>query len=280
MSLNGDGSYPGGDFRSAECVKLLKDADIVVTNPPFSLFRDYVAQLVENGKKFLIIANKNAITYKEIFPLIKDNKLWMGVTPMGTDMLFDVPPEIARAMLASGREGSNYKIVNGKVMGRSSSAWFTNLDHGRRHQELPLMTVAENLRFSKHRELKGKAAYDRYDNFDAIEVPFTDAIPRDFVGMMGVPISFLDKYNPEQFEIMGYEYSDELRTKTYSQQVQVDKKGKRSNVKKLNDVCALKVDKPPLGQTYYIVNDDYFVAPYKRLFIRHRRAELGRKTKK
>ncbi|MGI8923337.1 MAG: adenine-specific methyltransferase EcoRI family protein [Fimbriimonadales bacterium] len=122
----------GGDFRSPECIALLKEADIVVTNPPFSLFREYVAQLVQHGKKFLIIANKNAITYKEIFPLIKDNKLWMGVTPMGADMLFDVPPKVARAMLESGKKGSNYRIVNGKVMGRSTSVWFTNLDHGRR----------------------------------------------------------------------------------------------------------------------------------------------------
>jgi hypothetical protein len=279
IGLKGEDGYPGGDFRSAECVALLKDADIVVTNPPFSLFREYVAQLVEHEKKFLIIANKNAITYKEIFPLIKNNKLWVGVTPMGTDMLFDVPPEVARAMLASGTEGSNYKIVNGRVMGRSASVWFTNLDHGRRHQELPLMTVAENLRFSKHSELRGKTVYDRYDNFDAIEVPFTDAIPRDYGGMMGVPITFLDKYNPEQFEIMGYEYSDALRTKNYPVQIQVDKKGKRSTVRKLNDVCAIRVDPAPSSQTYYLVNGECFVAPYKRLFIRHR-ARLARSAKK
>lgn len=193
----------GGDFRSPECIDLLKQADIVVTNPPFSLFKEYVALLVKHRKKFLIIANKNAITYLEIFPLIKGNKLWMGVTPMGTDMLFDLPARVAEAMLESGRKGSNYRIVNGKVMGRSTSVWFTNLDHGRRHQVLPLMTVADNLRFSKHKELKGKEAYYRYSNYDAIEVPFTDAIPSDYDGVMGVPISFLDKYNPDQFEIIG-----------------------------------------------------------------------------
>jgi hypothetical protein len=175
----------------------------VVTNPPFSLFKEYVAQLVKHGKRFLIIANKNAITYLEIFPLIKDNKLWMGVTPMGADMLFDLPPRVAKAMLASGKKGSNYRIVNGKVMGRSTSVWFTNLDHGRRHQWLECMSMVDNLRFSKHKEIKGKAQYDRYDNFDAIEVPFSDAIPSDYGGVMGVPISFLDKYNPDQFEIVG-----------------------------------------------------------------------------
>ena len=121
--------------------------------------------------------------------------------------------------------------------------------------------------------------YDQYDNFDAIEVPFTDAIPSDFDGLMGVPITFLDKYNPEQFEITGYEYSDKLRTKNYPVQIQVDKKGKKSNVKKLNDVCALRVDRAPSNQTYYIVNGEYFVAPYKRLFIRHP-ARPARRTKK
>ena len=265
----------GGDFRSAECIALLKQADIVVTNPPFSLFREYVAQLVEHGKRFLIIGNKNAITYKEVFPLIKDNRLWLGVTPMGTDMLFDVPPGMAEAMLETGKKGSNYKIVNGKVMGRSTSVWFTNLDHGRRHRELPLMTMADNLKFSKHKEIKGKTAYDRYDNFDAIEVPFVDAIPSDYNGMMGVPVSLLDKYNPEQFEILGYEYSEELRTRHYPVQVQVDKSGKRGNVTKLNDVCAIKVSPEPMAGTYYITEGAFFVAPYKRLFIRHRRRQAN-----
>jgi len=194
----------GGDFRSPECVALLKEANIVVTNPPFSLFREYVAQLMEHNKKFLIIGNKNAITYKEVFPLIKNNQLWLGVTPMGVDMLFDVPERAAQAMVDAGKNGSNYKIVNGKVMGRSTSVWFTNLDHGRRHQELPLMTMAENLKFG--RTLRGKAAYDRYDNYDAIEVATYKEIPSDYEGVMGVPITFLDKYNPDQFEIVGSDY--------------------------------------------------------------------------
>jgi hypothetical protein len=192
----------GGDFRSAECVELLKRADIVVTNPPFSLFREYVEQLVKYKKKFLIIANKNAVKYKVVFPLIKNNQLWIGVTPMGTDLLFDVPPKVAKEMRESGKKGSNYRVINGKVMGRSTSVWFTNLDHGRRHRKLPLMTMAENLKFSKHKEIKGKPAYDRYDNYDAIDVPFTDAIPSNYDGVMGVPITFLDKYSPEQFEII------------------------------------------------------------------------------
>jgi len=201
IALKADEKYPGGDFRSIECIALLNKADIVVTNPPFSLFRDYVAQLVKYEKRFLIIGNKNAITLKEIFPLIKDNKMWMGVTPMGADMLFDVPDNVARAMVESGKKGSNYRIINGKVMGRSTSAWFTNLDHGRRHQGLPLMTMADNLKFSKN--LRGNAAYHRYANYDAIEVATYKEIPSDYDGAMGVPITFLDKYNPDQFEILG-----------------------------------------------------------------------------
>lgn len=217
LALKGDDQYPGGDFRSPECVAFLKQADLVVTNPPFSLFREYVAQLVEHGKKFLVIANKNAITYKEIFRLIKENKLWTGVTPMGTDMLFDVPPNVAEAMLKSGKKGSNYKLVNGRVMGRSTSSWFTNLDHGRRHQKLALMSVAENVKFSKN--LRGKRAYDRYENYDAIEVCTYKDIPSDYDGIIGVPITYLDKYNPEQFEILGRSENEDLyglKTRVYT----------------------------------------------------------------
>lgn len=264
-----------GDFRSDECVELLKQSDIVVTNPPFSLFRVYVKQLVDYDKKFVIIGNMNAITYKEIFPLIKANRLWLGATGNGSDMVFAVPngSEIAE----SDRQKAARLGYVGDYTRLGNSCWYTNIDHGRRHQPLPLMTMSDNLKFSKHKELKGKAVYDQYDNFDAIEVPFTDAIPSDFKGLMGVPVTFLDKYNPDQFEIIGYEYSDELRTKDYPAQIQVDKTGKRRNVTKLNDVCALKVDRAPSNQTYYIVSGEYFVAPYKRVFIRHR-AQHARRT--
>ena len=128
-----------GDFRSQECIALLKQADIVVTNPPFSLFREYIAQLIEFGKKFVVIGNKNAITYKEIFPLIKADKLWIGNTPMSQDLLFDVPEQYAQELLKTKKEGSAYKIVDGIVKGRSQSVWFTNLDHKKRHEELILV---------------------------------------------------------------------------------------------------------------------------------------------
>lgn len=187
-----------GDFRSAECVELLKQADVVVTNPPFSLFREYVSQLIEFDKKFIIIGNKNAITYKEIFPLIKANKMWIGYTPMSVDLLFDVPPTYAEEMVKNGSLGSKYKIVDGILKGRSQSIWFTNVDHSKRH---------ENLILYKHYSPED---YPKYDNYDAIEVSKTADIPCDYSGIMGVPITFLDKYNPEQFEILGNEYTLEI----------------------------------------------------------------------
>jgi len=172
-------------------VALLKQSDIVITNPPFSLFREYVAQLVTHNKQFIIIGNKNAITYKEIFKLIKENRAWIGATPMGVDMLFDVPEEYAKIMIENGKEGSNYKIVNGIVKGRSSSIWFTNMDNPKRHEEITL--------YRKYTS----GEYPTYDNYDAIEVGRVAEIPVDYDGAMGVPITFLDKYNPEQFEIIG-----------------------------------------------------------------------------
>ncbi len=179
-----------GDFRSPECIKLLKQSDIVVTNPPFSLFREYVAQLIEYDKKFLILGNKNAITYKEIFPLIRNNHLWVGVTPMSKDLLFDIPEDYARELVEKKREGSSYRIIDGVVKGRSQSIWFTNLHHKKRNEELIL--------YKKY----SPEEYPHYDNYDAIEVSKTNEIPEDWGGAMGVPITFLDKYNPEQFEIL------------------------------------------------------------------------------
>ena len=188
-----------GDFRSDEVTKLRDEADFIITNPPFSLFREFLAWIVEAGKKFVVIGNMNAITYKEVFPLIKDNKIWLGVTNFNKGMYFYVPQGFKYA--------DTYKFereIDGKAVNRVPGVcWYTNIEHGRRHEPLNLMTMADNFRYSKHKEIRGKTAYDRYDNYDAIEVPFTDAIPSDYDGVMGVPISFLDKYCPEQFEILG-----------------------------------------------------------------------------
>ena len=188
-----------GDFRSNECINLLKQSDIVVTNPPFSLFRDYIKQLIEHNKQFVIIGSMNVITGKEMFPLIKNNKLWLGNGFHAGNAYFFTPNV---REFASGV----YDKKTGLVKFRNV-CWFTNLDHGRRHQPLPLMKMDENLKYSKHKEIRGKKSYDKYDNYNAIEVSFTDAIPSDYEGVMGVPISFLDKYNPDQFEILGSDYN-------------------------------------------------------------------------
>ncbi|MDR2493910.1 MAG: adenine-specific methyltransferase EcoRI family protein [Spirochaetaceae bacterium] len=188
-----------GAFDSPECIELLKQADIVCTNPPFSLFREYVAQLVDHGKHFIIVGNKNAITYKEIFKLIKENRMWIGNTPMGVDMLFDVSEDFAKKALSdkNKKEGSSYKIVDGTVKGRSQAVWFTNLDHPKRREEIIL--------YRKYTPEK----YPAYDNYDAIEVSKVNEIPQDYDGVMGVPITFLDKYNPEQFEIVRFRKGDD-----------------------------------------------------------------------
>jgi hypothetical protein len=257
--LDGD-----GDFRSDECISFLKQSDIVVTNPPFSLFREYVKQLVDYNKQFVIIGSMNAITYKEIFPLIKNNKLWLGNGFHGGNAYFFTPN--ARDFAAG-----VFDEKTGLVKFRNV-CWFTNLDHGRRHQPLPLMTMGENLKFSKHKNIKGKKKYDEYDNYDAIEVPFTDAIPSDHDGVMGVPITFLDKYSPEQFEIIGLTKTwFGTAIKTYPPQIQVNSNGKRSEVTKLNDGATLRLDSPPTGKTYYVIDDCYFIQVYARVLIKHRK---------
>jgi hypothetical protein len=193
MPLEGD-----GDFRSDESINLLKQSDIVVTNPPFSLFREYLKQLVDYNKKFLIIGNLNAITYKEVFPLLKENKVWLGNNYKinGGAMFFEIPEKIAN--LEQVREiktnESGKKMYVTRVQG---VRWFTNLDHGRRHQPTHLMTEAEIIKFVT------KKPFQEYANYDAIEVSLVKNIPSDYSGNMGVPMSILDKYSPEQFEIIG-----------------------------------------------------------------------------
>ena len=206
-----------GDFKSKEIKKLRDEADIIITNPPFSLFRDFLAWIVEADKQFVIIGNMNAITYKEVFPLIKENKAWLGATGNGSDMVFAVPKD-AEVDEKDRQKAARLGYV-GDYTRLGNSCWFTNLDHGKRHRPLPLMTMADNLKFSKHKEIKGKDSYDRYENYNAIEIPFTDAIPSDYDGVMGVPISFLDKYSPDQFEIVGMCENEDLynyKTKVYT----------------------------------------------------------------
>ncbi|MCE1165676.1 MAG: adenine-specific methyltransferase EcoRI family protein [Bacteroidetes bacterium] len=189
-----------GDFKSDEIIKLRDESDIIVTNPPFSLFREFLSWVLEVNKQFIVIGNLNAITYKEVFPLIKNNKIWLGNGFHGGNAYFSIPfhKEYAEGV---------YNPDTGLVKFRNV-CWFTNLDHGKRHQPLPLMTLNDNIKFSKHKEIKGKQ-YQEYENYNAIEVPFTDAIPSDYRGVMGVPISFLSKYSPEQFEIIKFRHGDD-----------------------------------------------------------------------
>ncbi|TRZ77365.1 DNA methyltransferase [bacterium] len=186
-----------GDFRSKECIALLKQSDIVVTNPPFSLFLEYVKQLFDYKKKFLIIGNINCLTYKEVFKRIKKNEAWLG-NGMGRWISGFIVPKSYDLYGSEARIDEN----GDRIVSTNNCLWLTNLDHGRRHQPLSLMTIADNKRFNK-KILKKENSYKKYDNYDAIEVPYTDAIPSDYDGVMGVPITFLDKYNPQQFEILG-----------------------------------------------------------------------------
>ena len=193
-----------GDFRSAEVTALRDEADMVITNPPFSLFREFVAWLNEGDVLFSVIGSMNAVTYKEIFPLIKDNHVWLGATGNTNDMVFRVPETVDISDSDRKKaERMGYPSTDTEFFTRmGNSCWFTNIQHGRRHEPLRLMSMKENQKYNK-RIIKNPNSYKKYDNYDAIEVPFTSGIPNDYDDVMGVPISFLDKYCPEQFEIVG-----------------------------------------------------------------------------
>ena len=263
-----------GDFRSDECIELLKQSDIVVTNPPFSLFRDYVKQLFDYNKRFLIIGNMNAITYKEIFPKIKENKMWLGPSITSGDREFQVPDSYPITAVGWRVDDEGRKFLRIKGV-----RWFTNLDHGRRHQPFQTMTMEENLKYSKHKEIKGKKAYDEYDNYDAIEVPFTDSIPSDYDGVMGVPITFLDRYNPDQFKILGATQRgchDEVPdTKKYDDYWEVRQNGEKtgSSGGKTNENANLVGND---GKKNYFINKEGRIiqSAYQRIFIKHKK---GRK---
>ena len=250
-----------GDFRSKEIRQLRDEADIIVTNPPFSLFREFVAWVMETEKQFIIIGTMNAISYKEIFPLLMNNKMWLGNGFQKGNAYFRV---------VNKREYSDgvYDAETGLVKFRNC-CWYTNIDHGRRHRPLKLMTMTENFKHSKHKEIRERKEYVRYDNCDAIEVPYTDAIPEDYNETMGVPISFLEKHCTEQFEIVGITKTwFGFASKIYPEQVQVSKDGKRSKVTKLNDGATIKLSHVPDGETYYIVDDEIFTQLYARVLIR------------
>ena len=258
-----------GDFRSKEVLALRDEADIIVTNPPFSLFREFMAWIVAAKKRFVVIGNLNAITYKEVFPLIQANEVWLGATNFNRGMYFRVPDGFVYA--------STYKFereIDGVPVNRVPSVcWFTNIDHGRRHQPLSLMSYEENVKFSRHK-VKG-VGYQKYDNYDAIEVPFADAIPSDYPGVMGVPITFLDKYSPEQFEILGstqrgcHEAVPDTRKYDDYWEVRPDGTKTGSSGGKTNENANLEGND---GKKNYFTNKDGHViqSAYQRIFIRHR----------
>lgn len=244
-----------GDFRTDEIKKLRDQADVIITNPPFSLFREFLGWITEANKQFVIIGNMNAITYKEVFPLIKANKMWLGNGFHAGNAYFATD---------SNRDYADgvYDSSTGLVKFRNC-CWFSNLDHGRRHQPLPLMTMAENRKFNKQ-VIKSETVYQKYDNYDAIEIPFTNAIPSDYEGVMGVPISFLDKYSPEQFEIVGMCENIDLykqKTKVYSseecKQAYIDKFGKKG----IYDLNASGV----------VLVNGIFEKVYQRILIKHKK---------
>lgn len=249
-----------GDFRDAECIELLKQADIVVTNPPFSLFREYIGQLMEYGKKFLIIGSQNNVTYKEVFQLIMNNKIWLGYK--SGDMAFKVPKDY------EARETRYWEDETGqKWRSLGNICWFTNLDHNKRHEELDLVC-----RYSPEE-------YPNYDNYDAINVNKIDEIPFDYMGIMGVPITFFDKYNPNQFDILGMTTGrDEFiarPTKRYINPIQINKDGSTTNGSKANTRATLLLSGVPSGRIYYIADNSEkpFEILYARILIRNKHAQ-------
>ena len=261
--INGDGRFNindlqwsylegDGDFRSDEVKALRDEADIIITNPPFSLFREFFCWIMEAGKKFLIIGNINAVSYKEIFPYIKNGQVWLGSSYFNGGAAFFIadasnydPSKMSSEKNAYFQDGQFLWRVNGV-------RWYTNIDHGRRHEPLPLMTMEDNILYSKHKEIRGKG-YTHYENYDAIDVPFYDAIPSDYDGLMGVPRSFLDKFCPEQFEIIGNAEGDlgkELGFRPYPREL-------RKQNKSLRD-----------GQPYYFDENGVPQKPFGRIIIR------------
>lgn len=239
-----------GDFRSKEVTQLRNESDIIITNPPFSLFREFFSWIEEGNKMFSVIGNMNALTYKELFPLLKDNRFWLGATNFNVGMYFRVPDNFQYA--------PTYKFlreIDGVKVNRVPGVcWFTNIEHGKRHEPLPLMTMADNLKFSKHKELRGRTDYIHYENYDAIEVPYVDAIPSDYKGKMGVPKTFFDSYCPEQFEIIGLAHGDlgrSLGLKPFDRSLKKLNKGLRD------------------GDLYYI-EDGIIKIPFNRVIIQHK----------
>ena len=265
-----------GDFRSPEVTRLRDEADFIITNPPFSLFREFLNWIIQGGKRFIIVGSKNAITYKEVFPLLKNNALWLGTEFPNGNAFFRIEENEARDF-ADGVYDKETGLVKFRNVG-----WFTNVDLAQRHQPLALDTMSNNLKYNKKLKKKFESEYicdyyPPYDNYDALEVPFTECIPSDYDGVMGVPITFLDRYCPEQFNIIDITKTGAgdptTKTKEYPRQTQVDKNGTHSSVTKLNDGANIRIESPPIGKTYYIVDDAIYIQVYPRILIRPKKGD-------
>lgn len=256
-----------GDFRSEECIELLKEADVVASNPPFSLWREYIAQLIEYDKKFIILGNVNAIAYRDVFPLLKDDKIWFGPSISGGSREFRVPNTYT--LRTSGHrvddDGNRYVRVSGV-------RWYTNLDHNLKHEELVLTKFYEG----------NEEYYPHYDNYHAIEVSRTKNIPMDYDGIMGVPITFMDKYSPDQFEILGmaktpicYDNNTEAkRTKIYENVTKYNKDGSTTTSSVLNSAPVLEISEPLKNKTYYEVDGKMYRAVYSRILIVNKKPKV------
>ena len=239
-----------GDFRSPECLALMDEADIIVTNPPFSLFREYVATLIEHEKKFIIIGNVNAISYKEIFPLLKSNMMWIGASIHSGDRAFYVPDDYPLDAAGCGVDENGRKYIRVKGV-----RWYTNLDMKQRHDEIILVKKYD------------KELYPKYVNYEAINIDKVVDIPMDYTGEMGVPITFLDKYNPDQFEIIGLGIANlglSIGVKPYKE----EHKAYRKNVQRRGTVD---------GDLYMVDEDGHPVVPYARVLIRNKHPEEAKK---
>lgn len=278
-----------GDFRSEECIEILKEADVVVTNPPFSLFREYIQQLVENKKEFVILGNPNAITYKDFFPLLKNNKVWIGYKSMNKDMYFIVSDERAENLKKTKKEKSGYVVIDGKIYARAQAIWYTNLDIPKRHS---LLADELKYQYTKHPDW-----YPKYDNYDAINVGYVGQdltlkrrtnkithIPYDYDGVMGVPISFMGSYNPDEYEIIGLaperlsEDDSTLQIKKYknAKQHTLGKDGIEiiSSGNKVNDGPVIIHDSKPPKYPYYTCeseNGKFLEVLYARILIRKKK---------
>jgi hypothetical protein len=249
-----------GDFRSDEIKKLRDEADIIITNPPFSLFREFLAWIMDVDKQFVLIGNMNAIKYKEVFPFIRDKKMWLGAGKNdGRNVWYQIPDDFNE--FHKEEDGKKYAYVAGTI-------WFTNLDHGRRHKPLPLMTEKDVIKFGT------KKPFKVYDNFNAIEVPFVKYIPSDYAGVMGVPISFLSKHSPEQFEIVGLSMRDGFGLedhKKYDNYKEIRQNGTftGSSGKKTNGNPMIE-GKPEKGNYYIDDNGNCAYSLFDRIFIKHK----------